>query len=259
DAARRLPLPAQGGDPRAPHLRRARDQRAPPAPLRSQSEVPAGPDREGARDLRPLPRRQVRRDGRAARPPLVPRLPVPPRVQVEADRAASALRLLHRGGPRRAEAEARGRARHAGRDRSRPAGRGGDRHADRDRPLMASRSESEGSGGGSIRRPEPIELAPGIWIGRKELPVIAGPCVLESEDLALDMGHTLAAMAERLGVPLIFKSSFDKANRSSIDSYRGPGLEEGLRRLALVKAETGLPVLTDVHEPNQCDAAAEVC
>ena len=104
-----------------------------------------------------------------------------------------------------------------------------------------------------------VELAPGVWIGRKELPVLAGPCVLESEELALDMGHTLAAMAERLGVPLIFKSSFDKANRSSIDSYRGPGLEEGLRILALVKAETGLPVLTDVHEPLQCEPVAEVC
>jgi 2-dehydro-3-deoxyphosphooctonate aldolase (KDO 8-P synthase) len=124
---------------------------------------------------------------------------------------------------------------------------------------MASRSENEGRGEGTGRKPEPIELAPGIWIGRKELPVIAGPCVLESEDLALDMGHTLAAMAERLGVPLIFKSSFDKANRTSIGSYRGPGLEEGLRILRLVKAETGLPVLTDVHEPHQCAAAAEVC
>jgi len=104
-----------------------------------------------------------------------------------------------------------------------------------------------------------LELAPGIWIGRKELPVIAGPCVLESEDLAIDMAHTLAAMAERLGVPLIFKSSFDKANRTSIGSYRGPGLAEGLCILALVKAETGLPVLTDVHEPHQCGPVAQVC
>jgi 2-dehydro-3-deoxyphosphooctonate aldolase (KDO 8-P synthase) len=107
----------------------------------------------------------------------------------------------------------------------------------------------------------PVELAPGVWIGRGEgpLPVVAGPCVLESEELAIDMGHTLAAMAERLGVALVFKSSFDKANRTSIDSYRGPGLEEGLRLLALVKEETGLPVLTDVHEPSQCEPAAQVC
>jgi len=83
--------------------------------------------------------------------------------------------------------------------------------------------------------------------------------VIESEDLALEMAHVLAAMAERLGAALIFKSSFDKANRTSIGSFRGPGLEEGLRVLKLVKAETGLPVLTDVHEPGQCEAAAEVC
>jgi 2-dehydro-3-deoxyphosphooctonate aldolase (KDO 8-P synthase) len=73
------------------------------------------------------------------------------------------------------------------------------------------------------------------------------------------MAHTLAAMAERLGVALVFKSSFDKANRSSLASYRGPGLTEGLRVLGVVKAETGLPVITDVHEPDQCGPAAEVC
>ena len=106
----------------------------------------------------------------------------------------------------------------------------------------------------------PVELAPGVVLGGQgPLPVIAGPCVLESEELALGMARALAAMANRLGVALVFKSSFDKANRSSIRSYRGPGLEEGLRLLALVKEETGLPVLTDVHEPAQCAPAAEVC
>jgi 2-dehydro-3-deoxyphosphooctonate aldolase (KDO 8-P synthase) len=105
----------------------------------------------------------------------------------------------------------------------------------------------------------PVELAPGVLAGGDSLPVIAGPCMLESEDLAIDMAHTLAAMAERLGVGLVFKSSFDKANRTSIGSFRGPGLEEGLRILRLVKEETGLPVLTDVHEPHQCASAAEVC
>jgi 2-dehydro-3-deoxyphosphooctonate aldolase (KDO 8-P synthase) len=106
----------------------------------------------------------------------------------------------------------------------------------------------------------PVELAPGVVVGGDgPLPVIAGPCMLESEELAIDMGHTLAALAERLRLPLVFKSSFDKANRTSIGSVRGPGLAEGLRILALVKAETGLPVLTDVHEPGQCAAAAEVC
>jgi 2-dehydro-3-deoxyphosphooctonate aldolase (KDO 8-P synthase) len=104
-----------------------------------------------------------------------------------------------------------------------------------------------------------VELAPGVVIGGAALPVIAGPCMIESEDLALEMAHTLAALAERLGVALVFKSSFDKANRTSIASPRGPGLEEGLRILRLVKEETGLPVLTDVHEPGQCVPAAEVC
>jgi len=109
---------------------------------------------------------------------------------------------------------------------------------------------------------QPVELAPGITIGGiggETLPVVAGPCVIENEDLVLDMAHTLAAMAERLGVGLIFKSSFDKANRSALGSFRGPGLEEGLRVLRLAKEETGLPVLTDVHEPEQCARAAEVC
>jgi 2-dehydro-3-deoxyphosphooctonate aldolase (KDO 8-P synthase) len=107
----------------------------------------------------------------------------------------------------------------------------------------------------------PVELAPGIVVGGggDSLPVIAGPCMIESEERTLETAHILAAMAERLGIALIFKSSFDKANRSSIDTERGPGLEEGLRVLRLVKEETGLPVLTDVHEVDQCGPAAEVC
>jgi 2-dehydro-3-deoxyphosphooctonate aldolase (KDO 8-P synthase) len=108
-----------------------------------------------------------------------------------------------------------------------------------------------------------VELAPGVVVGGESfpvsLPVIAGPCVIENEDLAVEMAHTLAAMAERLGIALVFKSSFDKANRTSISSFRGPGLEEGLRVLEIVKKETGLPVLTDVHEPGQCEPAARVC
>jgi 2-dehydro-3-deoxyphosphooctonate aldolase (KDO 8-P synthase) len=107
-----------------------------------------------------------------------------------------------------------------------------------------------------------VELAPGVVVGGdgdQSLPVIAGPCVLESEELALGMGRALAAMAGRLGVALVFKSSFDKANRSSGDSFRGPGLEKGLEILRRVKQETGLPLLTDVHEPDQCAPAAAVC
>ncbi len=88
--------------------------------------------------------------------------------------------------------------------------------------------------------------------------VIAGPCVLESPDLVLAVARELAAVAGRLGLPLVFKSSFDKANRTSLDSFRGPGMEEGLTLLARVKAETGLPVLTDIHLPEQAAPVAEV-
>jgi len=87
---------------------------------------------------------------------------------------------------------------------------------------------------------------------------IAGPCVIESEALALATATRLRAIAERLGVLLIYKSSFDKANRSSGTSFRGPGIEEGLRILEKVRAETGLPVLTDVHAEDQVTMVAEV-
>lgn len=87
---------------------------------------------------------------------------------------------------------------------------------------------------------------------------IAGPCVIESEELMLSVAETLAAVARRLGLFLIFKSSFDKANRSSDKSFRGLGLDEGLRILEKVRLETGLPVITDVHEPAQVPAVAQV-
>ncbi|MEM6988710.1 MAG: 3-deoxy-8-phosphooctulonate synthase, partial [Pseudomonadota bacterium] len=88
--------------------------------------------------------------------------------------------------------------------------------------------------------------------------VIAGPCVIESEQLALSSAEVLRSLAESLGVHLIYKSSFDKANRSSASSYRGPGIEEGLRILEKVRNETGLPVLTDVHEDTPLDEVASV-
>ena len=87
---------------------------------------------------------------------------------------------------------------------------------------------------------------------------IAGPCVIESEDLILNTASKLKAVSDELGVPIIFKSSFDKANRSSIDSYRGPGIEEGLRILQRVKDELAMPVLTDVHEDTPLDEVASV-
>lgn len=89
--------------------------------------------------------------------------------------------------------------------------------------------------------------------------MIAGPCVLESADLALSIAERLAAIAERTGVGLIFKASFDKANRTSIDSFRGPGLDEGLKMLDRVRSATGLMTTTDIHEASQAAPVAEVC
>ena len=88
--------------------------------------------------------------------------------------------------------------------------------------------------------------------------LIAGPCAIESEKLALDTAQQLKDMTTRLGINFIYKSSFDKANRSSIDSFRGPGMEEGLRILQKVKQVIGVPVLTDVHEDTDVTAVAEV-
>lgn len=88
--------------------------------------------------------------------------------------------------------------------------------------------------------------------------LIAGPCVIESEALALKTSATLKAMTDAIGMPFIYKSSFDKANRSSHESYRGPGIEEGLRILQRVKEEVGVPVLTDVHEDTPLGEVADV-
>jgi 2-dehydro-3-deoxyphosphooctonate aldolase (KDO 8-P synthase) len=95
--------------------------------------------------------------------------------------------------------------------------------------------------------------------GAAPLFLIAGPCVIESEAHAAMMAERIQAVAGSLGMPLIFKASYDKANRSSITSYRGPGLKEGLRILAGIKKRTGLPMLTDVHEVSHVAEAAEVC
>ena len=89
--------------------------------------------------------------------------------------------------------------------------------------------------------------------------LIAGPCVIESEGHALMMAEKLGAVAGEIGVPYIFKASYDKANRSSVSSYRGPGLKNGLKILAKIKKKTGLAVLTDVHQASEVEAAAEVC
>ena len=94
--------------------------------------------------------------------------------------------------------------------------------------------------------------------GGAPLVVIAGPCVIESEAHALDTARALKAIAASAGVPLIFKASYDKANRTSLESYRGPGLDAGLRVLERVRSETGLPVLTDVHETREVATAGAI-
>ncbi|HYH00616.1 MAG TPA: 3-deoxy-8-phosphooctulonate synthase [Terriglobales bacterium] len=97
-----------------------------------------------------------------------------------------------------------------------------------------------------------------IGVGSGELFLIAGPCVIESEEHALEMAAAISAVTRELNVPYIFKASYDKANRTSLKSFRGPGLAEGLRILAKVKERIGVPVLTDVHEPSHVEPAAEV-
>ena len=98
-----------------------------------------------------------------------------------------------------------------------------------------------------------------VSVGRGEpLSLIAGPCVMEPNDLTLTIAYQLVEITGRLGIPLIFKASFDKANRTSKSSFRGPGMEEGLKVFERLKRETGLPVTTDVHESHQAAPIAEV-
>src|SRR5687767_10880213 len=92
----------------------------------------------------------------------------------------------------------------------------------------------------------------------RPLVFIAGPCVIESQDLTLQIADTLARAAADLGIPLVFKASFDKANRTSGASFRGPGLHEGLTILDAVRRRTGLPLTTDVHDEHQVGPVAEV-
>jgi len=97
-----------------------------------------------------------------------------------------------------------------------------------------------------------------VKVGSDRLFLIAGPCVIESQDLCLRVADRMKALADRLGLPYVFKASYDKANRTSLASFRGPGPEEGLRILAEVRRRVGVPVLTDVHAIDQVAAAADV-
>jgi len=103
-----------------------------------------------------------------------------------------------------------------------------------------------------------VRVGPVTIGGGAPLAIIAGPCVIESRDAALRHAGRLAEMARAAGVALVYKSSFDKANRTSLDGFRGVGMDEGLRILAEVRRETGLPVLTDVHESGQIASVAAV-
>ena len=105
---------------------------------------------------------------------------------------------------------------------------------------------------------KPVQVGDIAIGGGRPLALIAGPCVIESEPHAQSIAAALADITRRLNVPFIFKASFDKANRTSGRSFRGPGLAEGLRVLAAIKAGAGVPILTDIHEPAQAAAAADV-
>jgi 2-dehydro-3-deoxyphosphooctonate aldolase (KDO 8-P synthase) len=96
-----------------------------------------------------------------------------------------------------------------------------------------------------------------VIFGRKPLVFIGGPCVIEGRDITLRTAERLAGIARRLGLPFVFKSSYDKANRTSVSSFRGPGIDEGLAILKEVRETTGVPVLTDVHSTAEATAAAE--
>jgi len=105
---------------------------------------------------------------------------------------------------------------------------------------------------------KPVTIGSVTIGGGHPLVLIGGPCVIESETHAVELGGAIAEIARRCGVPYVFKASFDKANRTSGTSFRGPGLDAGLRALAAVKARLAVPILTDIHEPHQAEPVAAV-
>jgi 2-dehydro-3-deoxyphosphooctonate aldolase (KDO 8-P synthase) len=112
---------------------------------------------------------------------------------------------------------------------------------------MSASAKNAGFSIGQVR----IGLGQGLFL-------MAGPCVIETQRLCIQIARRLADLSDRLGIGIIFKASFDKANRSSVKSFRGPGMKRGLEILAAVRKETGLPIMTDVHEPGQAAAVAKV-
>lgn len=105
---------------------------------------------------------------------------------------------------------------------------------------------------------QPVSMANGIVLGSDRLVLFAGPCVAESYDICIEIGTNVKAICEKLGIDYVFKASFDKANRTSGSSYRGPSVDMGLEILAMVKKHLNVPVVTDVHESYQCAEAATV-
>ncbi len=103
-----------------------------------------------------------------------------------------------------------------------------------------------------------VRITDTITVGNSEIFLIAGPCVIESEDLVMEVAGKMKEITEKQGIKYVFKASFDKANRTSINSFRGPGLEKGLEILSRVKSKYNLPIATDIHEPWQCKEASKV-
>jgi 2-dehydro-3-deoxyphosphooctonate aldolase (KDO 8-P synthase) len=111
---------------------------------------------------------------------------------------------------------------------------------------------------GDMSRPKGVRIGTMTVGGKGSLVLVSGPCVIESPEVTLDIARFLRTLAERLDIPVIFKSSYDKANRTSIESYRGPGINKGLEILKEVKGTVGLPVLSDVHQVSEVEKAAEI-
>lgn len=105
---------------------------------------------------------------------------------------------------------------------------------------------------------KPVRISDAVTIGDGRVALLSGPCVIESRDHALFLAEKIAEIARKAGFAYVFKASFDKANRSSVASYRGPGIDEGLKVLAEVKEKIGVPVVTDIHTEDQVEAVAQV-
>lgn len=104
-----------------------------------------------------------------------------------------------------------------------------------------------------------VKVTDAVSFGTDNLTLMAGPCVIESHEACLELAEALVGLTTKLGIPYVFKASFDKANRTSLSAYRGPGLEKGLETLAEIKSRFNVPIVTDIHEPWQCEPVAEVC